>query len=145
MRSPGTPLPEATIPDRNTRRYIIAELAAWALRRRRRVIVAGASMVPTLEPGWFVLVDPSMRGTPGDVIVAQHPHDPGLVLIKRFARREADDAVWLSSDNGAAGSDSRQFGPIAPGLVAGRVTLVLDELQRPLRYTPADARRDRRV
>jgi nickel-type superoxide dismutase maturation protease len=101
-------------------------------------------MVPTLEPGWFVLVDPSRRGVPGDVVVAQHPGDPELVLIKRLAHRQDDDAVWLSSDNVGVGSDSRQFGPIAPDLVAGRVTLVLDEPRRPLRYTPADARRDRR-
>ena len=78
-------------------------------------------MRPTLEPGWFVLFHPGGSASVGDVVVAEHPEDANLLIIKRL------DANGLVSDNRAEGSDFP-----APVTVLGPVTLVLDELRRSL-------------
>ena len=85
-------------------------------------------MRPTLVPGDQVLVDPKAfrhrRPTPGDVVVAEHPFQPGLVLIKRLVRLE-DTGVVLVGDNPAATTDSRDFGPIPLDRLMGRVVCTL--------------------
>ena len=71
-------------------------------------------------PGDCLLV--GGRGiSPGDVVVARHPFDPALLLVKRAVRRE-DGGWWLASDNAAAGlDDSRSFGVLPDSCVVGRV------------------------
>ena len=94
-----------------------------------RVAVAESSMQPALDPGDWLLVRRTMRPGrvlrlgPGQVVVARHPGRPGLLLVKRAARREPG-GWWLASDNPGAGAvDSRAFGPVPPGLIEGRVLL----------------------
>ncbi|MGF1598323.1 MAG: nickel-type superoxide dismutase maturation protease [Acidimicrobiales bacterium] len=106
-----------------------SELARWALGRRRRVRVVGASMAPTLAEGEFVLVEAAAPFAVGDLVVARHPHDPTMDVVKRVAAVRPDGTIELASDNPARGTDSSTWGPVAPGAVTGRVTLVLD---RPL-------------
>lgn len=88
-------------------------------------------MEPTLLDGQFVLVDPRRSVEVGDVVVARHPGRPGLEIIKRVASI-GGDGIDLRSDNEAAGSDSRQFGPVDSSAVLGVVTLVVSEPQRRL-------------
>jgi nickel-type superoxide dismutase maturation protease len=81
-------------------------------------------MEPTLRPGDWLLV---WRGNgairPGDVVVARHPQDRDLLLVKRAAWDEAD-GWWLTSDNPRAGAvDSARFGPVPRDLIEGRVLL----------------------
>jgi nickel-type superoxide dismutase maturation protease len=94
-----------------------------------RVTVAESSMRPALDPGDWLLVRRTMRPghvlrlEPGQVVVARHPGQPDLLLVKRAARREPG-GWWLASDNPGAGAvDSRSFGPVPPGLIEGRVLL----------------------
>jgi nickel-type superoxide dismutase maturation protease len=94
-----------------------------------RVAVAERSMEPALRPGDWLLVRRSVRPgrpprvRPGQVVIAQHPTEPGLLLVKRAARR-ADGGWWLESDNRTAGAvDSRSFGAIPGELIHGRVLL----------------------
>ena len=94
-----------------------------------RVAVAERSMEPALRPGDWVLVRRGMRARrpprigPGQVVIARHPADPGLLLVKRAARR-TQAGWWLESDNPGAGAvDSRSFGAVPPGLIEGRVVL----------------------
>jgi nickel-type superoxide dismutase maturation protease len=94
-----------------------------------RVAVAESSMQPALDPGDWLLVRRAMRPgrvlrlEPGQVVVARHPGQPDLLLVKRAARREPG-GWWLASDNPGAGAvDSRAFGPVPPGLIEGRVLL----------------------
>ncbi|MFV0524645.1 MAG: nickel-type superoxide dismutase maturation protease [Acidimicrobiales bacterium] len=103
-----------------------AELLAWAGGRRRRYRVTGASMEPTLHAGEQMLVADGGRPRPGDVVVARHPERPDLVVVKRVAAVTDDDRITLASDNPAAGTDSRRWGPVAGDTVLGRVVLVLD-------------------
>jgi nickel-type superoxide dismutase maturation protease len=94
-----------------------------------RVAVAERSMEPTLHAGDWLLVrrrvrpGRPVRARPGQLVVARHPGRPGMLLVKRFARRDAA-GWWLSSDNPAAGAvDSRAFGPVPEPLIEGRVLL----------------------
>jgi nickel-type superoxide dismutase maturation protease len=94
-----------------------------------RIAVVEQSMEPGLQPGDWLLVRRAgrpggqLRIRPGQVVIATHPGRPGLLLVKRAARREAA-GWWLESDNPDAGAvDSRQFGAVDPGLIEGRVLL----------------------
>jgi nickel-type superoxide dismutase maturation protease len=107
-----------------------------------RVAVAERSMEPALRPGDWLLVRRRMRpgGQPriraGQIVVARHPHQPDLLLVKRVARPEAA-GWWLESDNPAARAiDSRSFGPVSPDLIEGRVLL----RYWPIRRRPAATR-----
>ena len=126
------------------------EVAAWAAGRRHRYRVVGPSMEPTLTADEFVLVAAGRSARPTDLVVARVPRggtDPGtgpspaddeggqpgeaatIVAVKRVERVDPDQGVWLASDNPAAGTDSRRWGPVEPDQVLGRVTL---NLSRPL-------------
>jgi nickel-type superoxide dismutase maturation protease len=92
-----------------------------------RVAVAERSMEPALRPGDWLLVRRGMRAgrpprvRPGQIVVARHPRQPGMLLVKRAVRRQTD-GWWLMSDNSdAAAVDSRDFGPVPPDLIEGRV------------------------
>jgi nickel-type superoxide dismutase maturation protease len=88
-----------------------------------RVAVAGESMAPTLRDGdWLVCrrVAPDHVVRPGDVVVVERPDRPGLLLVKRAVRREAD-GWWVEGDNAAASDDSRVFGAVPDALVVARV------------------------
>ena len=85
-------------------------------------------MAPTLAAGEFVLVDPNRTVAAGHVVVARHPNDGGLLVVKRVTGIEPDSRLILTSDNPAAGTDSRVWGPVEPTLIVGVVTIVLDRI-----------------
>lgn len=87
-----------------------------------RVAVAGESMRPRLQPGDWLLVRWGARVRVGDVVVARRPDRPGLLVVKRVARREPG-GWWLVGDNPGASDDSRLFGPVPEAGVLGRVLL----------------------
>jgi nickel-type superoxide dismutase maturation protease len=104
-----------------------------------RVAVAERSMEPALQPGDWLIVRRGVRPgrpppvRPGQLVVARHPGSPGLLLVKRAARRERS-GWWLSSDNPGAGAvDSRAFGPVPPSLIEGRVLLRYRRARQPAR------------
>ncbi len=86
-----------------------------------RVKVAERSMEPALRPGDWLLVRRTRRISPGQIVLARHPARPGMLIVKRAARR-VDGGWWLESDNPGAGAvDSRRFGPVPGPLIEGRV------------------------
>jgi signal peptidase I len=109
-----------------------------------RVAVVEPSMTPSIEPGDWLLVDPTTTRWPrrGSVVVFRDPTD-GALSVKRVAGRPgervafadgfldlADDEAWLLSDatdmeTAEAGfggpADSRRFGPVPVELLVGRV------------------------
>ncbi len=105
-------------------RHAANEGGAWLLRRRRRFRVQGPSMLPTLKPGEFVLINPHAVAAIGDLVVGDHPHKP-VQILKRVAGFDEIGNLRLESDNPSEGSDSRHFGPISPDAVHGVVTLSL--------------------
>jgi nickel-type superoxide dismutase maturation protease len=96
----------------------------WLLRRRHRFRVTGDSMLPLLQPGQEVLVDlAAYRQQPpqaGDIVVAYHPQQPQLPIIKRVLFVEGD-RCYLRGDNGEASTDSRRFGLVPQQALIGQV------------------------
>ncbi len=100
------------------------ELLLWLLRRRRRFRVVGESMLPILRAGDEVLLDEhaydSAAPQAGEIVVAYHPEQPDLKIIKRVGVVLAN-GLFLISDNSSAGNDSRQFGVVKMEKIVGRV------------------------
>lgn len=107
--------------DASSKEYLL-----WLLRQRRRFRVSGPSMLPGLQPGEEVLIDPGAYSycapSPGDVVVAEHPKQPGLRLIKRVIAVLDTEACLLVGDNPDASTDSRNFGAVSKQLILGKVT-----------------------
>ena len=82
-------------------------------------------MAPLLLDSDVVFVDTGAYSSSppqiDDVVVALHPYQRDLQLIKRVAN-VADDRVFLRSDNPSEGTDSRAFGTIPCQRILGRVT-----------------------
>ena len=109
-----------------------------------RVAVAEGSMRPAIEPGDWLLVDPTVARWPrrGSIVVFREPGSD-VLAIKRVAARPGDwvtflgghlqlgeDEAWLLSDASdaaleAAGfgpaMDSRRYGPVPVEALVGRV------------------------
>ena len=98
-----------------------------------RVAVAESSMEPALRPGDWVLAWRGLPGIgqatrservkvrPGQVVIARHPAQPDMLVVKRAAWHEPG-GWWLDSDNKAAGAtDSAHFGLVPPELIEARV------------------------
>lgn len=106
------------------------ELVLWLLRRRRLFRVSGESMTPTLPAGAVVMIDPRayrLRAPREDeLVVVDHPRQADLRIVKRVAAviesQRGDVRLLLTSDNAAAGADSRAFGSVATEGVLGKVT-----------------------
>jgi nickel-type superoxide dismutase maturation protease len=92
--------------------------------RHVRVIVTGESMRPALRPGDWVLARRGARVRPGHIVVARHPADPDLLIVKRAARRDGA-GWWLESDNqrAAGRQDSWDFGVVTDDLIVARAVL----------------------
>jgi signal peptidase I len=140
--------------DRRTPRSI-ARTANLAERARGpwRVVVSEPSMAPTIEPGDWLLVDPTIARWPrsGSIVVFREP-DSDLLAIKRVAAGPGDrvqldaghlilgaDEAWLLSDAAdadllAAGAgqpiDSRRYGPVPVNALVGRVWFRYGPLER---------------
>jgi signal peptidase I len=129
--------------------------ASFAERARGpwRVVVSEASMAPTIEPGDWLLVDPTTDRwpRPGSIVVFREP-DTELLAIKRVAagpreRVELDaghlvlapDEAWLLSDASTAELvsrgfgepvDSRRYGPVPVEQLVGRAWFRYGPLRR---------------
>ena len=90
--------------------------------RLRAMAVTGDSMLPALRPGDFLLVREGARVALGDVVVARHPGQDGLLIVKRIDHRSGG-GWWLESDNQQAPGrqDSWDFGAVPDELMIGRV------------------------
>jgi nickel-type superoxide dismutase maturation protease len=101
------------------------ELLLWLLRFRRRFRVTGTSMLPLLQPGDEVLIDPRayQQAAPrvGDIVVSRHPYRVDVRLVKRVTAILNDDRCVLEGDNPSDSTDSRSFGAVAPQQILGRV------------------------
>ncbi len=107
------------------RHATVREIVAWLLRRYQRFRVTGASMAPLLMSGQEVLLDPHayrrQPPQPNDIVVAEHPQQPGFRIIKRVEFVEADGRCYLKGDNAIASTDSRQFGLVTLPQIYGKV------------------------
>jgi nickel-type superoxide dismutase maturation protease len=88
------------------------------------VEVTGESMLPRLRPGDRLVVRGGARIGPGDIVIAEHPLQPGRLIVKRVTHRDAG-GWWLESDNQRAPGrqDSWDFGAVPDRLIVGRAVL----------------------
>lgn len=86
-------------------------------------------MIPTLDPGDYLVVTRGGRIRRGDVVVVTHPTH-GLEVVKRVAGLPGDtvDGVPLPpgrylvvGDNRAGSTDGRTFGPVSREAILGVV------------------------
>ncbi|MEO0604290.1 MAG: hypothetical protein AAF211_22835 [Myxococcota bacterium] len=118
--------------------FLLRELAARRLGRRRTVRVVGHSMAPTLRDGDELWIrrrrwDAVPLGALVVVQVATGRPAPGPeLLVKRLSSRgEASFAV--TSDDPLGSTDSRRLGSFPPDALVGEVTARLDHRGRPTR------------
>ena len=94
--------------------------------RRRRFRVVGQSMLPLLEQGEEILIDPYAykKSLPqiNDVVITSHPRDTQLTIVKRVTRVAGEDNYFLTGDNPTASTDSRQWGMVNRENILGKVT-----------------------
>lgn len=83
-------------------------------------------MLPTLVPGDLLFCDATayQHSSPqiDEIVVAIHPQQSTLKIIKRIGLIEADGSYLLLSDNPREGSDSLSFGAISRSNIIGKVT-----------------------
>lgn len=111
-----------------------------------RVLVAEGSMRPALEPGDWLLVDPTTRHWPrrGTIVVVHQPAS-GMLVVKRVAARPGDTIclpggrrqlgpaeAWLIGDAPDVSVDSRTYGAVSLDHLVGRAWLRYGPLGRPL-------------
>ena len=103
-----------------------SEFFLWIFRRRKRFRVTGNSMQPLLQPGEEILINPFayQKALPqiNDLVVAIHPHQKDLEIVKRIHRIDEDGTFFLLGDNPNHSTDSRNFGAIALKNIIGKVT-----------------------
>jgi signal peptidase I len=116
------------------RRHRVRLLAAAIRAGVWRAAVAEGSMRPSLEPGDFLLLDPTTRRWPrrGTVVVFREPV-ADVLAIKRVAARGGDhvaidgglvhldaDEAWLLGDAPVVSIDSRSYGPVTDDRIVAR-------------------------
>jgi nickel-type superoxide dismutase maturation protease len=96
------------------------------------VSVEGASMLPTLTHGDFLVAVSMARPRRGSLVVVEHPARPGYEMVKRLAglpgeqaggRRLGANEYWMLGDHPGGSTDSRQFGPVPREAIRGVVRL----------------------
>ncbi|WP_019508770.1 nickel-type superoxide dismutase maturation protease [Pleurocapsa sp. PCC 7319] len=102
------------------------ELLLWIFRCRKRLKVIGKSMLPLLEPGTEILINPNayqkLMPKIGDIIVTTHPYHPELSIVKRITAINKDGSYFLTGDNLTESTDSRHWGSIKLEDIIGQVT-----------------------
>jgi nickel-type superoxide dismutase maturation protease len=113
---------------------VVAAVGASLTPAAIHVAVVGASMEPTLQPGDWLLVDPTAfrrrQPRPGQLVVAPDPRQPERDLVKRVAAVDLDGRLLLAGDARDASTDSRTFGAVDPATVRGRPWFRVRPLER---------------
>jgi nickel-type superoxide dismutase maturation protease len=99
------------------------ELLLWLMRLRQRFRVTGASMFPLLQPGDEVLIDSRafrhQLPQVGDIVVAHHPTQAGVQIVKRVSAVHSNRTIQLKGDNS---SESTDFDNVIVAQIIGLVT-----------------------
>lgn len=101
-------------------------LILLVLGKRKRLRVAGDSMLPLLRSGNEILYAPRayQKSLPqvGDIVVTHHPQQPKLLIVKKVQEVTVVGDCFLIGYNPAASTDSRHWGLISYKQLLGKVT-----------------------
>lgn len=103
----------------------LMEWLRWLLRQRKLMKVTGRSMIPALQPGDLLFIRPlPAQGwvVENMIVVAIHPQQSSLKVIKRVSAILANGRYFLLSDNPAEGTDSRTWGALPRTSLVGVAT-----------------------
>jgi len=79
-------------------------------------------MIPLLEPGDEVLVNPRAAIREADIVVARHPYRQDSIWIKYVAAFDDAGRAQLVGLNAHESTDSRTQGNVPMELILGKVT-----------------------
>lgn len=83
-------------------------------------------MLPMLKPKDQILIDLNayQKHLPqvGDVVVAIHPENNQLTIVKRVSAIDGNGNYFLTGDNLNASTDSRNWGTVNLSCILGKVT-----------------------
>jgi nickel-type superoxide dismutase maturation protease len=83
-------------------------------------------MLPLLKPGEEILIDLQAYHNTyprvGDLVIARHPQEPELKMVKRVICVLENGDCLLQGDNLQESTDSRVFGAVKRDYILGRVT-----------------------
>lgn len=114
----------ATSPRRGRIATLASLIGGLVTLRVRRYEIRQASMLPTLADGdWMLALVRPRTLRPGDVVVFDHPQQPGLELVKRIASIDPSGITVLGDDPTPHGVDSVTFGQVPTNGITARVLL----------------------
>ena len=104
-------------------RRSVRDFVLFLIGRRRRFVVSGNSMFPTLKSDESIFINPHHYKTnpilEGELVLVKHPNED-LLIVKRIAFTE-NESVFLIGDNPKQSTDSRHFGSVSKDLILGKV------------------------
>ena len=83
-------------------------------------------MNPTLKDGEIVLVDRDAPIEIGDIVVAGHPFERTIEVVKRVLNINEHGHFYLIGDNLEDSEDSRYYGAVTRDYIKGKVVARLD-------------------
>ena len=92
----------------------------YFLGKRKAFRVEGDSMRPTLNNNDVVLIEPTTKLAPGDIVLAQHPYKQSVKMLKRIEKIDENGRFSLVGDNPDESTDSRAFGTVPIEYIHGK-------------------------
>ena len=101
----------------------LKDIFLWAVGRRKRFVISGPSMLPTLKAGDHVLVDSRTHLRrplkPSEIVLFRQP-DGDVFMVKRVYA-VSEHHIEVRGDNEAQSVDSRHFGRVPLNNLVGVV------------------------
>ena len=88
------------------------EKEAYLKGLREIFVIKGNSMLPTLNPGDCVIINPELKPEISDIVLLRHPFIQNLKIVKRIDEITAEGNFIVRGDNPQESTDSRNFGAI---------------------------------
>ncbi|MDQ3800838.1 MAG: nickel-type superoxide dismutase maturation protease [Acidobacteriota bacterium] len=101
------------------------EQVAYLCGFREIFLVQGDSMLPSLKDGDLVLVNPYAEPKTGDIVLAQHPFQKSVRIIKRIREISPEGRYFLVGDNAGESTDSRSFGALSAKDILGKAEAIM--------------------